>query len=246
MFEVGNRCERKQTIFLFHTFVFLISIAIKTKSTTVVLLFSVLLSSCGSFQQFQKRKYLPGFYVDVKNNKAVEQTSAKSETTVNKKFSFSEVSKGEENNNQINTVKSETENEKTFLPLIASENNTVATELKTTSAKHKPEAVSPVLPDDDYQTAKRAKTFAIAALICIYFFFPASIVLAIIAYSMAKRVLIAHRDESDWKGRKDARFAYRTGKTIMIVCALLTIALIIGLTIGFCQFLLILGFNVVC
>jgi len=139
-------------------------------------------------------------------------------------------------------LQQETANEpvtiQTETPQFTKTNKDVVKHLHDNENKTKQLVSSIEVPDDEVKKAKSAKGWAIAALVCLFLIPYASIVFAIIAYSRGKKLLVNHKYEPEWAGRKDARFAFITGKIILIVSLLLVALITIELTIGICQFLL--------
>jgi len=189
-------------------------------------------------QGFEKRKYRPGFYVNVQSKKAAEQNSFKREKDTSTPLSVTKQQK------QVTQIVLQTEittqpvTNKTETPQFTKTNKDVVKYLHDNENKTKPVVSAINVPDDEVKRAKSAKGWAIAALVCLFLIPYASIVFAIIAYSRGKRLLVNHKYEPEWEGRKDARFAFITGKIILIVSLLLVALITIELTIGICQFLL--------
>ena len=55
---------------------------IKPQSILLIFALSVLFSACGTVEQFQKRKYRPGFFINAQNTKPVTPSITSSQTTV--------------------------------------------------------------------------------------------------------------------------------------------------------------------
>lgn len=182
-------------------------------------------------QGFDKRKYRPGFFVNTQSSKPVEQTLANHKLQTTSYKPVTQIVLQQETANEPVTIQTET-------PQFTKTNKDVVKHLHDNENKTKQLVSSIEVPDDEVKKAKSAKGWAIAALVCLFLIPYASIVFAIIAYSRGKKLLVNHKYEPEWAGRKDARFAFITGKIILIVSLLLVALITIELTIGICQFLL--------
>lgn len=191
----------------------------KTKLTLLAGALTFLVCSCTNLKDLEKRRYRPGFYWNAQHVNPTRET-------------VSVEGNSSQKNNNVVVLQSEKEmdldKELSMDGLKQEETKTVQHKsVAVQELKHELPAAPPDARkqgDDDQESAEQARFLAILAIVCLFLFFPAAIVLAIIAITKAKAILEKHPMGEDFSGKSDANFALTAGKVVLGAACIIVIA----------------------